>query len=360
MTRPARAWLSASALLNNLQRVRHYAPAARVMAIVKANGYGHGLTWVAKALQDVDAFGVASADEGVSLRAAKVSQPITLLEGFFQSAELPLLVQHNLSPAIHHESQLWDLEHTLSTGPLDVWVKIDTGMHRLGFSPEALPDVLQRLKVCSRVRSVSLMTHFANADNKFDASTKMQTELFMTLTREVQAECSLANSAGIVAWPASHRDWVRPGIMLYGASPVIGQSATDLGLKPVMTLQTEIIAVHRRRKGEVVGYGGDWMCPEDMPVGVAAIGYGDGYPRHAPPGTPVLVGGLRLPLIGRVSMDMITIDLRARPDTRIGDPVTLWGEGLAVDEIAERCGTISYELLCCVTERVPRRVGPAV
>ncbi len=360
MTRPARAWLAAPALLNNLQRVHHYAPHARVMAIVKANGYGHGLTWVAKVLHDADGFGVASADEGVRLREAKVRQPITLLEGFFQPTELPLLTQHQLSPTIHHESQLWDLEHTPGAGPLDVWVKIDTGMHRLGFSPEALPDVLQRLKACSAVQTVGLMTHFANADNKFDASTKAQTDLFMALTREAQAERSLANSAGIVAWPASHRDWVRPGIMLYGASPVIGLSAADLELKPVMTLQTEIIAVHRRRKGEVVGYGGDWMCPEDMPVGIAAIGYGDGYPRHAPPGTPVLVQGQRLPLIGRVSMDMITLDLRGRPDTRIGDPVTLWGDGLAVDEIAERSGTIAYELLCCVTERVPRCELPTV
>lgn len=358
MTRPARAWLAATALLNNLQRVRHYAPHAKVMAIVKANGYGHGLTWVAETLQDADGFGVASADEGVRLRAAGIKQPITLLEGFFQPTELPLLAQHKLTPALHHESQLWDIEHTPGVGPLDIWVKLDTGMHRLGFSPEALPDVLQRLKVCSNLGSVKLMTHFANADNKFDASTKVQTELFMALTQGVVAERSLANSAGIVAWPASHADWVRPGILLYGASPVIGQTASALGLEPVMTLQTEIIAVHRRRKGEVVGYGGDWMCPEDMPVGVAAIGYGDGYPRHAPAGTPVLVQDQRLPLIGRVSMDMITIDLRERPDTRIGDPVTLWGDGLAVDEIAERSGTIAYELLCCVTERVPRCYRP--
>ncbi len=358
MTRPARAWLSASALLNNLQRVRHYALDARVMAIVKANGYGHGLTWAAQVLQDADGFGVASADEGIRLREIEVKQPITLLEGFFQPTELPLLKQHQLSPAIHHESQLWNLEHTPDAGPLDVWVKIDTGMHRLGFSPEALPDVLQRLKVCSAVQNVGVMTHFANADNKFDASTKVQTELFIALTREVQAQRSLANSAGIVAWPASHGDWVRPGIMLYGASPVIGLSAAALQLKPVMTLQTEIIAINRRRKGEVVGYGGDWMCPEDMPVGIAAIGYGDGYPRHAPPGTPVLVQGQRVPLIGRVSMDMITLDLRARPDTRIGDPVTLWGDGLPVEEIAERSGTIAYELLCCVTERVPRCPAP--
>jgi alanine racemase len=363
VTRPASARLSAPALLNNLQRVRHYAPDARVMAIVKANGYGHGLHWVAQTLQEADGFGVASAEEGASLRALGIRQPVTLLEGFFQPAELPLLAQHRLTPAIHHESQLWDLEHTPGIDPfidpLDVWVKIDTGMHRLGFAPAALPDVLRRLAACPAVRSVNLMTHFANADNKFDAATKVQTELFLALTHEMRAELSLANSAGIVAWPASHRDWVRPGIMLYGASPVMGQSAAALGLQPVMTLRTEIIAVHQRRKGETVGYGGDWMCPEDMPVGVAAIGYGDGYPRHAPAGTPVLVQDQRLPLIGRVSMDMITIDLRTRPDTRIGDPVTLWGEGLAVDEIAERSGTIAYELLCCVTERVPRHAAPA-
>jgi alanine racemase len=355
-----RAWLSAPALLHNFERVRHYAPHAKVMAIIKANAYGHGLVWVAHQLAPADAFGVASAEEGAALRAAGVRNPICLLEGFFDRDDLALIAHHRLSPALHHEGQLAALEQTDGIGPVDVWVKIDTGMHRLGFPPEALPGILERLKQCAAVGAVNLMTHFANADNKFDATTKFQTDTFLRLTEDLDVQCSLANSAGIVAWPASHREWVRPGIMLYGASPVIGQTAAALDLQPVMSLRTEIIAVSRRRRGDSVGYGGDWVCPEDMPVGVAAIGYGDGYPRHAPPGTPVLVGDMRLPLIGRVSMDMITIDLRGRPETRVGDGVTLWGEGLPVDEIAQLSGTIAYELLCCVTERVPRVVlsGP--
>ncbi len=354
MTRPARAWLSAPALLNNLQRVRQYAPQAKVMAIVKANGYGHGLAWVAKTLHSADGFGVASVEEGATLRALDVRQPICLLEGFFHADELPALASMRLEPAIHHVRQLNDLEQATGIGPLDVWLKIDTGMHRLGFAPDAVADALQHLQACPNVGTINLMTHFANADNKFDATTRVQTELFLQLTKGVSTARSLANSAAVVAWPTSHLEWVRPGIMLYGASPMIGQSAEALGLHPVMTLQTEIIAIHQRRKGEVVGYGGDFVCPVDMPVGVAAIGYGDGYPRHAPPGTPVLVGGKRLPLIGRVSMDMITLDLRLRPHTRIGDPVVLWGRGLPAEEIAEHTGTIAYELFCCVTQRVPR------
>ncbi len=354
MTRPARAWLSAPALLNNLQRVRQYAPQAKVMAIIKANGYGHGLAWVAKTLHSADGFGVASVEEGASLRALHVRQPICLLEGFFHVDELPALASMRLEPTIHHVGQLSDLEQAAGIDPMDVWLKIDTGMHRLGFAPDAVADALQRLQACPNVGTINLMSHFANADNKFDATTRVQTELFLQLTQGASTARSLANSAAVVAWPTSHLEWVRPGIMLYGASPMIGQSAEALGLQPVMTLQTEIIAVHQRRKGEVVGYGGDFMCPVDMPVGVAAIGYGDGYPRHAPPGTPVLVGGKRLPLIGRVSMDMITLDLRLRPHTRIGDPVVLWGRGLPAEEIAERTGTIAYELFCCVTQRVPR------
>ena len=354
MTRPVRAVISVPALRNNLTRIRHYAPQSRIMAVIKADAYGHGMIRVARALHDVEAFAVASVEDGVVLRDAQVEQPICLLEGFFHADELPLLVQHRLSPTLHSESQLWDVEHAKGLASLDVWVKIDTGMHRLGFAPAALNDVMQRLRACPAIGKVSLMTHFASADNKFDATTRVQTGLFLETTREYEAERSLANSAAIVAWPDSHKEWVRPGIMLYGVSPMIGQSAESLGLQPVMTLESAIIAVNQRRKGEVVGYGGDWVCPEDMPVGVVAAGYGDGYPRHAPAGTPVLVSGQRLPLIGRVSMDMIMVDLRELPDTRIGDPVVLWGKGLPVEEIAERAGTIAYELLCCVTTRVPR------
>jgi alanine racemase len=358
--RPARALINPDALRHNFLAAARLAPLAKVMAVVKANGYGHGLVWTAKTLDQADAFGVASAEDGIQLRDAGVEKPIVMLEGFFHSDELPVLNQYRLDTVVHHWSQLWDLEHTSGLEqPIDVWVKVDTGMHRIGFETAALDDVVRRLKVCMSAGRVRVMSHFPTADNRFDAGTPQQIKLFDSLTLNLNVERSLANSAGIVNWPSSHYEWVRPGIMLYGATPMIGMSAADLGLRPVMTLASELISVNPRRKGEAIGYGGDWACPEDMPVGVVAIGYGDGYPRHAPAGTPVLVNGQRVPVIGRVSMDMVTVDLRIQPEARVGDPVVLWGEGLPVDEIAQKSGTIGYELLCCVTARVPRIESPA-
>ena len=352
--RPTRALINSESLRHNFARVCSLAPLASVMAVIKANAYGHGLVWAAKTLQEAGAFGVASVEDGVQLREAGIQKPICLLEGFFHPDELPDLVRYQLSSVVHHESQLWDLEHADKIKPIDVWVKIDTGMHRIGFAPTAVPDVIKRLKVCMAAGRVRVMSHFPTADNRFDSATSQQIRMFDDLTLNLNVERSLANSAGIVNWPSSHFEWVRPGIMLYGASPMIGISAAELDLKPVMTLTSELIAVNPRRKGDAIGYGGDWICPEDMPVGVIAIGYGDGYPRHAPPGTPVLVNGARVPLVGRVSMDMIMVDLRDLPDAKVGDAVTLWGTGLPVEEIAALTGTISYELLCCVTSRVPR------
>lgn len=356
MSRPARALLDPQALRHNFARARSHAPRARVMAVVKANGYGHGLTWVASVLNDADAFGVTSLEEGLALRAAGVTQPVCLLEGFFEAAELPQLAAHGFEPAVHHEAQLAALEAVVLPRPLSIWLKLDTGMHRIGFPPERFAEALARLRACRGVGQVRLMSHFANADDPADTTTQKQLDCFLPFVRDTRLPASLANSAGVLAWPASHLDWVRPGIMLYGASPLLGRSAAEIGLEPVMTLATALIAVNRRRKGERIGYGGDWVCPEDMPVGVAAIGYGDGYPRHARPGTPVLVNGRRVPLIGRVSMDMVTLDLRSVPDSKVGDPVVLWGEDLPVDEIAACAGTIAYELLCHVAERIPRLV----
>ncbi len=357
MSRPARALVDAGALRHNLQQVRRHAPHSRAMAVVKANGYGHGLAWVARSLEaGVDAFGVSSVEEGILLRAAGIACPICLLEGFFTPDELPVLAQHRLEPVIHHAGQLKALAQAAPTVKLTAWLKIDTGMHRLGFLPQAVPDALKQLRNSPAVADIRAMSHFARADIASDPDTQLQIDIFLAQIQNLGLESSLANSAGIMAWPRSHLDWVRPGIMLYGASPLAGRTAAQLDLKPVMTLQTALIAVHARRRGEAVGYGGDWRCPEDMPVGVAAIGYGDGYPRHAVPGTPVLVNGARAPLVGRVSMDMITLDLRAQPNARAGDPVVLWGQGLPVDEIAQSAGTIAYELLCHVTERIPRVV----
>ena len=354
MSRPARALLDGGALKLNFQQARLHAKSSRVMAVVKANGYGHGMAWVAHTLGlSADAFGVSSVEEGMQLREAGVSQPVCLLEGFFSADELPLLSRERLEPVIHHDGQVKALAASKGL-KLTVWLKVDTGMHRLGFNPAAAPDVLKQLRAAPAVANVRLMSHFARAEFPKDPATQKQIDDFLDFGRNHRVEMSLANSAGILSWPTSHLDWVRPGIMLYGGSPVAGRDAASIGLKPVMTLETALIAVQPRKKGDPIGYGGDWQCPEDMPVGVAAIGYGDGYPRHAPPGTPVLVNGRRVPTVGRVSMDMITLDLRSQANARVGDPVVLWGRGLPLEEVAESAGTISYELLCHVTERIPR------
>lgn len=327
------------------------------MAVVKANGYGHGLAWVARTLgKSADAFGVSSVEEGMQLRQAGIIQPVCLLEGFFSADELPLLSRERLEPVIHHEGQMKALAVASKELQLTVWLKVDTGMHRLGFPPAAAPDVLKQLRAAPAVANVRLMSHFARAEFPKDPATQKQIDDFLDFARNLGVELSLANSAGILSWPASHLDWVRPGIMLYGASPLMKRDALSLDLKHVMTLESALISVQSRKKGDPIGYGGDWQCPADMPVGVAAIGYGDGYPRHAPPGTPVLVNGRRVPTVGRVSMDMITLDLRSQTNARVGDPVRLWGQGLPVEEVAESAGTISYELLCHVTERIPRLV----
>ena len=353
--RPARALLSADALRHNFARARRLAPLAQVLAVVKANGYGHGLSWTARTLREADGFAVASVEEGAALRDTGIRQPIVLLEGFFHPEELPALAKFRLDAVVHHESQLWDLEHAPQLDqPIDVWLKIDTGMHRIGFNPDAVPNVVRRLKTCMAAGRVRVMSHFPSADNRFDTTAPYQIRQFEEISQSLNVERSLANSAGVVNWPSSHFEWVRPGIMLYGATPMIGMTAENLELRPVMTLTSELIAINPRRKGDTIGYGGDFICPEDMPVGVVAIGYGDGYPRHVPPGTPVLVNGKRVPIVGRVSMDMVTVDLRSQPDAHVGDPVVLWGEGLPVDEIATLAGTIAYELLCQVTARVPR------
>ena len=356
MARPARARLNAQALLHNLQQVRRHAPRSRVMAVVKANAYGHGLAWVATALKSADAFAVASIEEGLVLRTAGVKQPIVLLGGFFGADELSSLQSRQFSPVLHGEHQLRLLEADSVPLPASVWIKLDTGMHRIGFAPEMLAGVLARLRKLNGIRELRALTHLANADDVADSRTRQQIESFHAKVNGLGLETSLANSAGIVAWPESHADWVRPGIMLYGASPLLGKTAAEFDLQPVMTLESALIAVHPRKRGDAIGYGGSYVCPEDMPIGVVAIGYGDGYPRHATPGTPVLVNGSRVALVGRVSMDMIMVDLRSQPKARIGDPVVLWGEGLPVDDVAAKAGTVSYELLCHVTGRVPRVV----
>jgi alanine racemase len=328
------------------------APGRRVVAAVKANAYGHGLIRVARAL-DADAFAVAAIEEALILREAGIDRPILLLEGVFEAAELPLCARHGLEIAVHHPEQARMLELARLERPVRVWLKIDTGMHRLGLEPDTVPTVFQRLRDCpAAALAMGLMSHLARADERDCDYTLRQLQVFETATAGLSGERSLANSAGILGWSQTHFDWVRPGIMLYGASPFADSLAPDEGLRPVMTFHTRLIAINRLRRGEPVGYGGTWTCPEEMDVGVAAVGYGDGYPRHAPSGTPVLLDGRAAALIGRVSMDMITLDLRQHPAARIGDPVVLWGEGLPVERIAQAAGTISYTLLCGVTARV--------
>ena len=350
--RPAQARINLQALQHNFKRVRALAPDSKVMAIIKANAYGHGLVPVAQALNAADAFGVVCMEEAISLREAGIDRPVVLLEGLFDADDLALIHGYQLDVVIHHISQLEILEQNRLTQPLNVWLKIDTGMHRLGFAPQQVAAVCERLEKLPRLGHLRYFSHFACADEAENPATPFQLDCFRKTCADLQGERSLANSAAVLAWPASHADWVRPGIMLYGSSPLFGKTAGELDLQPVMTLATRLIAVNPRSKGDAIGYGGDWTCPEDMPVGVAAMGYGDGYPRHAPAGTALLVNGKRAALIGRVSMDMICVDLRTQPDAKVGDEVILWGEGLDVDEIAQQAGTIAYELLCGVGSRV--------
>jgi len=353
MSRPTSATIHVDALRRNLARIREMAPRSRVMAVVKADGYGHGLERVAHALEGADAFGVAALSDAERLRAAGLSQRIVLLSGFDEPGDLALMRRLDVESVLHHDAQVRMLEAEGEGTPLRVWLKLDTGMHRLGFAPSRAPALHARLRALRNVDpDIALMTHFARSD-EFDVdATARQIALFEEATRGLEGARSLSNSAGVLGWPAANADWVRPGGALYGLSPVAGKAGLDFGLEPAMTLSTRLIAINRVARDEPVGYGGAYSCPEDMPVGIAAIGYGDGYPRHAAPGTQVLVNGVRAPICGRVSMDLLAIDLRALPQARVGDPVVLWGRGLPVEEVAARAGTIGYELTCGITRRV--------
>lgn len=357
MSRPTTATIHIDALRHNLAQVRSLAGQSKVMAVVKADGYGHGLERVARALSGADAFGVAALSDAERLRAAGLSQRIVLLSGFDEFSDLSQLRRLEVDAVVHHESQLAILEADARTSrtepPIRVWLKLDTGMHRLGFNPASAATVRARLAALPNVApDILLMTHFASSDEFGGEQTSRQLSRFEAAAAGIPGAVSMSNSAAVLGWPEAHRDWVRAGGALYGLSVVAGRSGLDFGLRPAMTLSTRLIAVNRVAKGERVGYSATWQCPEDMDVGVAAIGYGDGYPRAAPSGTPVLVNGVRVPLIGRVSMDLMTLDLRGLPGAKAGDPVTLWGPDLPVEEVATAAGTISYELTCSITRRV--------
>ncbi len=357
MQTPIRAIIDTSALRHNLARVREFAPGSRVMAVTKANAYGHGLEAVAGALADADAFAVARLEEALALRAAGMRHRIVLLEGVLSAGQLAVAAREQLDVMIHCFEQLAMLEARGDDGSIRAWLKLDTGMNRLGFRPDEFPEAHARLtRVPGVAPDPALVTHLASSDETTSPQTQAQLDAFGAATRGVPGERSIANSAGIIAWPAARSEWVRPGIMLYGVSPFAEGTGADLGLRAVMTFQTGVIVVRTVKAGATVGYGGTWRAARDSRIAVLAAGYGDGYPRNARPGTPVLIDGRRAPLVGRVSMDMITVDVTDLPPVAAGDPVELWGPSLPVEEIARCAGTICYELTCRVSPRVPHVV----
>ena len=352
------AIIDQTALRQNLKLACNTAPNSKILSVIKANAYGHGIVPVARALSDTDAFGVARLKEALALRDAGIMHPIVLLEGVYSPHDLELCARLNLQPVIHSFEQLESLESWASTVKLTVWCKIDTGMNRLGFGVDAFPAAWARLSRLSHVTQLIVMTHLADADDRQDLRTPTQLARFKQLTDSLGVERSVSNSAGLLAWQATHMEWVRPGLMLYGMSPFADKAATGIGLRPAMTLIAPLISIRHLDVGEAVGYGGIWRAQRKSCVGIVAGGYADGYPRHARSGTPVNVAGRYAPLIGRVSMDMIAIDLtdvmhsENNSKIQVGDPVVLWGEALPVEQVALHAGTIPYELVCAISQRV--------
>jgi alanine racemase len=356
MSRPIQALIDLSALEHNLSVVRRHAPHARVMSVIKADAYGHGLLRAAEALSRSDGFAMLELDAAVRLREAGFRQAVLLLEGFFSMEELAWIEQYHLSTVIHNREQLAMLSAYKPRGRLrlNIFLKINTGMNRLGFTPEQFPAAMGALRAIHAVSGITLMTHFARADEcNRDETIAGQLQRFKGVAEGRHLSCSLANSAAILRYPETHADWVRPGIMLYGGSPLADRTAAELDLHPAMTISSRIIAVQNLKSGEGIGYGHAFRADQPMPVGIVAGGYADGYPRHAPTGTPVLVNGRRTRIVGRISMDMLHVDLSGMSDVGVGSPVTLWGKGMPVDEVAKAAGTVGYELLCALAPRMP-------
>ena len=345
------------ALRHNLQRLRELAPDSRMVAVVKANAYGHGLLETARTLTDADAFGVARLEEALRLREGGITQPVLLLEGFFDADDLPSISREGFHTVVHNEAQLSALEQATLEKPVTVWMKLDTGMHRLGVLPEHADAFYERLSACKNVsQPVNIVSHFARADEPDCGATEKQLALFNHFTDGKPGQRSIAASGGILLWPQSHFEWVRPGIILYGVSPLDTRPwGEDFGFKPVMTLTSSLIAVREHKAGEPVGYGGTWVSERDTRLGVIALGYGDGYPRSAPSGTPVRVNGREVPIVGRVAMDMICVDLGPDAQDKMGDSVVMWGDGLPVERIAEMTGVSAYELITRLTPRMATR-----
>ncbi len=350
MPRPIQAHINLSALENNLQVARR-ATSARLMSIIKADGYGHGMLRVAEALSASDGFALLGIQDAARLRDSGFRQPILMLEGFFGAEDLEPVCEYNLTCVIHSAWQIDLLDAYPKNAGLDVWLKINSGMNRLGFTPQQATQATEQLRRHRAVREITLMTHFANADEACGIAEPLA--LFNDFAAPYRMPRSLANSAALLRYPESHGDWVRPGLMLYGASPFVDADAQQFGLKPAMTLSSRIIAIQDLRAGDEIGYGGLFRTEHAMRVGIVACGYADGYPRHAPNGTPVLVDGQAAQTLGRVSMDMLHVDLSKLPQADVGSLVVLWGEGMPIEEVARAAGTASYELMCALTDRVP-------
>ena len=353
MPRPLVAIIDIAALQHNLAIARRNTPAAKIWAVVKANAYGHGLERGRRGFADADGLALIEPESAVRLREMDWRKPILLLEGCFDAADYALVARYHLDTTIHCEEQIALFEQTRFDAPVHVHLKMNSGMNRLGFVPAAFGNAFRRLRSLRSVASITLMTHFANADDDTNSVLPLteQVRCFQDGCADLDALCSVSNSAANLMHSDLVSDQVRPGIMLYGATPC-ARSAATFDLRPAMTLQSELIGLQHIHAGDAVGYGSRFVASGPMSIGVVACGYADGYPRHAPTGTPVLVDGVRTRLLGNVSMDMLAVDLTAVPGAHVGSSVTLWGTGLPIDEVANAAGTIGYELMCAIAPRV--------
>lgn len=368
--KPAIATINSAALRHNIQLIKSFAPNQKLLAMIKANAYGQGLLPAAHILADqVDGFGVARLREALEIQETGYTGKILLVEGFFDREELLKTLSRRFDSVIHCYEQLelleqvakeWEEEQqkgfwkrkTKIYFPINIWLKIDTGMHRLGVHPEQVDEFYQRLKKCPLVENISFVSHFSRADELNCGYTEKQIATFEQATQAYPEHArSISASSGILYWKQAHYEWVRPGIIMHGISPHY-EPITHLGFQPVMTLSSSLIAVRTHEAGEPVGYGGTWVSPKDTKLGVIAMGYGDGYPRNAPEGTPVLINGRKVPIVGRVSMDMLTVDLGADSQDKVGDEAIFWGKDLLIEEVAKHIGVISYELITKLTPRV--------
>ncbi|HEU4622186.1 MAG TPA: alanine racemase [Burkholderiaceae bacterium] len=358
MPRPIRALIRPRAVAHNLEVARRRIDAARVWAVVKANAYGHGIERVLSGLAEADGLALLDLDEAARARAAGWTRPVLLLEGWFEPRDIEIVDRLDLTAMVHTSEQIDMLESTRVSGPLDVYVKLNSGMNRLGFKGDAFIDAVTRLRALPHIGRIAYATHFADADSERGIDAACQE--FKRATRGMEGVVSLANSAATLRYAGARSDWVRAGIMLYGSSPFTERSAASLDLRPSMVLRSQLIGIQPVQPGETVGYGSTFTAERATRIGIVACGYADGYPRHAPSGTPVWVDGVRCPIAGRVSMDMITVDLEAAPHARVGSPVELWGDHVPIDEVAHAAKTIAYELMCALAPRVPVNVDDGI